>query len=151
MKTIKYYIGAVLAAGVLMTGCSSDELIAQGEGRVMITATVNSDVRVVSRAATEQELAEECNIWISSEKGLVRKFEGMSSLPTEGIWLTSGSYVAEAWTGDSVSADFEKRYFKGYERFEIKPSTTTPVELTCKIANVVASVNYGEEVDEVLN
>lgn len=150
MKALTYYIGAALAAGALMTGCSSDELIAQGEGRVMITATVNSDVRVVSRAATEQELADECTIWISSEKGLVRKFEGMSSLPAEGIWLTAGSYVAEAWTGDSVSADFEKRYFKGYERFEIKPSTTTPVELTCKIANVVASVSYGDEVDEVL-
>lgn len=150
MKTIKYYIGAVLAAGALMTGCSADEMLSQGEGRVMITATVNSDVRVVSRATAEEELAEACNIWISSEKGLVRKYEGMASLPSEGVWLNAGSYVAEAWTGDSVSADFEKRYFKGYERFEVKPSTTTPVELTCKIANVVASVSYGDEVDEVL-
>ena len=54
-------------------------------------------------------------IWISNNKGLVRKFQGVAQVPADGIWLLSGDYVAEAWTGDSVPASYDKRYYTGYE------------------------------------
>ena len=87
---------------------------------------------------------------MSNDKGAVRKYKGINSVPSEGVWLTAGNYTVEAWAGDSVSASFDDKYYKGMERVEITSGSTQQVEVVCKIANVVASVNYGEAVDEVL-
>lgn len=140
-------MASLLAAG--FTACSEQDEAMGGEGRVSLHTVVNSNVKVFSRAATAQELADGCTIWISSEKGLVRKYEGISNVPSE-IWLVAGNYVAEAWTGDSVPASFDKRYFKGYQPFTVNGGSATTVNLKCKIANVVTSVNYAPSVDEVL-
>ena len=58
--------------------------------------------------------------------------------------------MAEAWAGDSVSASFDAKYYKGRAPFTIT-SGTTRVELPCRIANVVASVDYSENLDGVLS
>lgn len=142
-----YFIASLLAAG--FTACSEQDEAMGGEGRVSLHTVVNSNIKVYSRAASEQELADGCTIWISGEKGLVRKYQGISNVPSE-IWLVAGNYVAEAWTGDSVPASFDKRYFKGYQPFTVSGGGATNVNLKCKIANVVASVNYSPNVDEVL-
>ncbi len=150
MKKIILFAVAVAAMSTL-SGCSDDMKESfEGEGRIMLRPELNSDVVVKSRAAGEEELANSCLIWISSSKGLVRKYEGINAVPAEGIWLVGGHYTAEAWAGDSVPASFESRYFKGAEGFDIKAGQTLQVNLQCKIANVVASVKYGESIDEVL-
>lgn len=149
MKKLKIFFVAILAVASLYS-CSDEDATMGGEGRVSLRTTVNSDVKVLSRAATEQELADGCNVWISSTKGLVRKYQGLSNVPAE-IWLTSGDYVAEAWAGDSVAASFDSKYFKGYQPFTVSAGGSVTVNLVCKIANVVVSVNYSESVDEVLS
>lgn len=150
MKKVLLFF-AVSFAVLSLASCSDDDANnMNGEGRVSLRTTVNSDVKVISRAASEQDLADACNVWISSEKGLVRKYEGLSNVPAE-IWLVSGNYVAEAWTGDSVAASFDSKYFKGYQPFTVTAGGSVTVNLVCKIANVVASVSYDESVDEVLS
>lgn len=146
MKKI-YSIIAACGLAVLGTACVEDGLNA-GEGSISLNTSVNTDMKVVSRA-TDDQLAENCLIWISSEKGLVRKYQGMSQVPAQ-IKLVTGNYVAEAWTGDSVPASFEKRWFKGYQKFTVERGTSTPVNLVCKIANVAASVKYADNIEEVL-
>lgn len=144
-------LGAVLALG--LGSCSNEDILPTGEGRVLLTAHVNSDVKVASRAdltATQEELAAACQVWISNSKGLVRRYEGLDNVPAEGITLLSDHYIAEAWTGDSVSASWDKRWFKGRTEFDIKPNELTRVSVTCKIANVLVAVNYEETADEVL-
>lgn len=148
MKKLYYF--TFMAAAMAITGCSDDRDFAMNtEGSAILSATYNSDVTIASRGALEDELSESTLIWISSEKGLVRKFNGLSSLPADGIKLVSGNYVAEAWAGDSVSASFDKRYFKARQPFTIS-SGTTRVEMVCKIANAVVTVNYDEALDGVL-
>lgn len=147
MKRIYQYIGAV-ALVAFTAACSEDTPTVGGEGNLMLSTSVNSDVEVVSRA-TEQELADGCMVWISNEKGLVRRYEGLSTLPAS-IPLLSGRYVAEAWTGDSVSASFDKRWFKGREEFNLEGGATTRINLVCKIANVVASVNFADNMDDLI-
>lgn len=149
MKKIYYLLAASLMT-TAMVGCSEDTYELGGEGSVKLRATINSDVKVVSRFATEQELSEKCNIWISSDKGLVRKYVGIDNIPAEGIKLLAGHYVAEAWTGDSVPASFDDKYYKGYQPFDVESGTVSQVDLVCKVANVVVSVDYIEEVDNVL-
>lgn len=140
-----------MAALTLTTACSDDHDYAlQSEGKLMLTASFSNDVKVASRATLEEELSASTIIWISSEKGLVRKYEGLQNLPADGIKLLGGNYVAEAWAGDSVSASFDAKYYKGRTPFTIT-SGTLRVELPCRIANVVTSVDYADEVDGVLS
>lgn len=99
--------------------------------------SINYDL---TRAIVEdQVLDDNCVVYISNDKGLVFKEKGLSNLP-EQITLRQGRYLAEAWTGDSVPASFDKKFYYGKETFDVA-SRTTEVQLTCKIANVVASVN----------
>lgn len=133
-----------------LAGCSDEREVLGGEGRVLLSASLNSDVKVVSRAATEQELGESAIIWISNSKGPVRKYKGIDAIPADGIRLAADSYTAEAWAGDSVPASFDSKYYKGIETFDITAGSTARVDVTCYVANVVASVNYDEAVDEVL-
>ncbi|MGM9859434.1 MAG: DUF4493 domain-containing protein [Muribaculaceae bacterium] len=142
-------MAAMLATGV--TACSSDEpIISEGEATLHLSTTVNSDVEVRSRA-TVDELKESAIIWISSPAGVVRKFNGAAEIPAAGIKLMSGNYVAEVWTGDSVPASFDDRYFKGREEFTLSRGDNKSVNVTCKIANVVVAANYDATVDEVLS
>ena len=120
-----------------------------GEGKLVINTSVRGDVSVASRAITEDYLNENLKVWISNSKGLVRRYEGRDNLPAS-ISLVSDHYVLEGWTGDSVPASFDSRWFKGRTEFNIVAGKTTPVDLVCKIANVVASVRYDEAVDEVM-
>ncbi|MDE6287635.1 MAG: hypothetical protein K2M00_02485, partial [Muribaculaceae bacterium] len=78
MKSTYKYILASMLVGATMTGCSDDEhLISDGEGTLRLSATVNSNVQIVSRATLsseeEQALAESAIIWISNSKGLIHE------------------------------------------------------------------------------
>jgi len=147
----KYLIfGASLLGIAALTACSDtfrpDE-DGDGEGRLMLKATINSDVVVKTRAGqTNDELAKKTLIWISNAKGAVHKYNGIDEVPTGGIKLLSGHYVAEAWAGDSVSASWEDRYFKGREEFDITKGSATQVNIDCKIANTLVSVEYEDKI-----
>ena len=134
-----------------LTACHDENELSDGGARVYLNASVSSDIKLASRDGID-ELKENTLIWISKkDKGLVKKFEGLSSLPANGLWLTTGEYVAEGWAGDSVPASFTDRYFTGYAPFTVTKGQSTGVNLNCKIANVVASVNYSEEIDEAIS
>lgn len=156
MKKYLYLAPALLAASSLMlTGCSDDDsAFADGQGSVTIKATLSGDVKVESRTDADELRAlygESLTLWLTKPgQGPVRQYQGLDNLPTDPVTIPSGSYVAEAWAGDSVSASFDSKYFKGYLPFEVTKGTTTPVDVTLKIANVVVSVDIDDSVDEVL-
>ena len=151
----KYLIfGASLLGIAALTACSDtfrpDE-DGDGEGRLMLKATINSDVVVKTRAGqTNDELAKKTLIWISNAKGAVYKYNGIDEVPASGIKLLSGHYIAEAWAGDSVSASWDDRYFKGREEFDITKGSATQVNINCKIANTLVSVEVTEKVATLL-
>lgn len=148
MKKINLYIAGA-AVAMLATACAHEDIFdIAGEGKLVLNASVSTDMKVVSRAV-EQELQDSCMIWISNEKGLVRRYNKLNEVPPQ-IDLVTGHYVAEAWTGDSVSASWDDRYFKGFKEFDINAGQTTQVDLECKIANVGATVHYAEGIEEVL-
>lgn len=154
MKKILIYCAASLAM-VSFTGCSDDinyNVDGDGEGRLVLRASLKGDVEVKSRATTDDELASTAIIWISNTKGnVVRKYNGIDEIPVAGIPLTSDTYVIEGWAGDSVSASFDARYFKGVETIALTKGSTKQVNLVCKIANVVSSLNFDEGVTDLLS
>lgn len=142
-KIFKLYTvsAAVLTAGLIMQSCKSEAPFAD-EGEGLLRLNVEVDSRLTRAVDGENDLKANARIYISNEKGVLNKFIGTQSIPSDGIPLRYGSYVAEAMAGDSVSASFTKRYFKGASDFYIgSSSTTAQVSISCKIANVVASID----------
>lgn len=147
MKKFNLYIAG--AAMMLLAGaCAEENFDTAGEGSLALKTSVNSDMTVVSRAS-ESELAENCMVWISNSKGLVRRYNAGEAVPSL-IPLLTGHYVAEAWTGDSVPASWDKRWFKGMAEFDIAKGQTAQINLVCKIANTAVSVDYQEGLESVL-
>lgn len=151
-------LGAALVISLgALTGCSDDYTydLEGSQGSVAITATLNSDVKVVSRTDAN-ELREKYGssllLWLTRPgKGPVRQYNGVDNLPSSPVALQTGEYVAEAWAGDSVSATFDdSRYFKAYQPFTIVKGATTPVDVTLKVANTLVAVDYDQSADDVL-
>lgn len=147
MKKINLYIAGT-AIMLLVGACAEEKFDTAGEGSLALRTSVNTDMTVISRA-TDAELAQNCMVWISNSQGLVRRYNAGEELPSR-IPLLTGHYVAEGWTGDSVPASWDKRWFKGMSEFDIAKGQTAQVELTCKIANTAVTVDYQEGIEEVL-
>lgn len=145
MKSSKLFLGlmaAGLTMGFGMQSCVSDEPFAQGggEGVLRMQLVVNSDV-TRAQITDDDALRANCVVYISGPNGLLYQFKGSEDIP-ESIRLKSGNYVAEAWTGDSVTASFDHKFFRGYKPFNITQDNNTSIVLNCKIANVVVSVDH---------
>ncbi|MDE6300592.1 MAG: DUF4493 domain-containing protein [Muribaculaceae bacterium] len=151
MKT-SVKLTAIAAAAVLgLASCAdnNDIVVPGGEGRIFLSTTLNSDVKVHSRSEVD-DLRDNALIWISNSKGVVYQFESASDVPADGIRLTSDNYVAEAWAGDSVPASFTDRHFYGFTAFSVSSGDNKAVEITAKIANSVVAVNIDESVNAVM-
>lgn len=151
----KVYKGFVLSAVVMAVGLSLGSCVsenpfdlAQGDGILRITPTFKGDVTVSTRAGVDYDEASLRNSLVvyverlDGEKGLVRKFLGANNIPST-IALQQGEYVVEAWAGDSISASWDKKFYKAdYEKgkVSIKPGESAQLTLSCNIANVVVSV-----------
>lgn len=136
-------VGACVTAG--LWGCVSENPFDnEGEGIVQLHTVVNSITTRADEDATTDNttdpLRDNCVVYISNSKGLIYKEKGLDNVK-ESITLKAGEYIAEAWTGDSVSASFDKKFYRGYEHFTVTKGSTSNVVINCKIANVVASIN----------
>lgn len=146
-KFTLYFIGFITL--VSFPSCNEEPFSDGGEGKVILSTSINGNMETITRA-DENALKESLMIWISNEKGVVRKYNNENPAPSE-ITLLSGHYVAEAWAGDSVPASFERTWFKGLKEFDVNKEVTIPVQLQCKIANVGAQVKYDNNIDKALS
>lgn len=141
----KYFsnvLSGVVAVGVstcLWSCVAEDTFGSDGEGIVRLRTVVNS-ITTRAEETTSDPLRDNCVVYISGEKGLIYKEKGLEKVK-ESFTLKAGQYVAEAWTGDSVTASFDKKFYRGYEPFTVTKGSSTNVVINCRIANVVASVN----------
>ena len=148
MKKISIFCAT--AAMLAMASCSEEKFEGSGEGSLVLSTGVSTDMTVVSRAV-EDDIKAGTMVWISrAEGGLVRRYNSLAELPTEAIPMLSGSYIAEAWAGASVSASWDKRWFKGREDFSVQAGQTAHVNIVCKIANVATEVYYKDGLDNYL-
>ncbi len=147
-NSIKNILTGVVGVALSTTGlwsCSAENPFdEEGTGTVHLRTVVNT---ITTRAEDdndtqnrEQELRSNCVVYVSSVKGLIFKAKGLDNVP-ESMVLKTGKYVAEAWSGDSVTASFYKMFFRAYEPFEVQAGNTSNVVLNCKIQNVVVSIN----------
>ena len=143
MKANKVLFGLMasgMALAALTQSCATDEPFGNGDGEGTLSMQLVVNSNVTRAQMSEEELKEKCVVYVSNSSGLLYKYQGTASLPDK-LPLKFGSYVAEAWTGDSVPASFDSKFFRGYVPFDINDMGVKQVLLECKIANVVVSVD----------
>lgn len=150
MKTIIKYIilpGAVLGATALLQSCAMEAPFGEGgEGSLSINTQINGETKQtraennLDNAEYLQSLQDKCVVFIENSRGVMRKYKGLSNIPAS-IKLSSGQYVCNAWTGDSVAASFDSKFYRGQQAFEITENANTSVSMKCNIANVVVSID----------
>lgn len=150
MKTIVKYIilpGAVLGATALLQSCAMEAPFGEGgEGSLSINTEINGETKQtraennLDNAEYVQSLRDKCVVFIENSRGVMRKYKGLSNIPAS-IKLSTGQYVCNAWTGDSVAASFDSKFYRGQQPFEIIENESTSVSMKCNIANVVVSVD----------
>lgn len=145
MKSIYKFLfrsGAAFSLAAILSSCAMDEPFGQAaEANLTLTTEIRGDV-TKTRAISDDELSvlrDKCVVYIENNKGVIRKYKGLDNIPEE-IKLRTGSYVAEAWSGDSVSASFDAKFYRGYQPFELAEGRNT-LTLKCNIANVIVSVD----------
>ncbi len=142
IKKLLYNLAVVSMTCSLLVSCSMEEPFkAGGEGTLSLTTDIRGNV-VKTRAIAADELTalrNKCVVYIENNQGVIRKYKGLDNIPSE-IKLRTGSYVAEAWSGDSVSASFDSKFYRGWQRFEMQEGANS-LTLRCNIANVIVSVD----------
>lgn len=140
MKKIVSYIVLCLAAALATVSCSKENFAEEGQGAFALNVLFDDDTR-----AAAAELASTCTINIYNSEGLVRTYTGTQSMP-ESLWLSTGEYRVDITAGEAAAASFDKKCYKGSEKFTITAGATTTVEVDCRINNVVAAVAFDETV-----
>ena len=138
---------AIITAGLGLQSCTSETpFSSDGEGTISFRTEMYSDVAFETRALDEQSkaaLEEDLTIYIENSRGVIQRYKGKSSLP-ESLTLPVGSYAIEGWTGDSLSADFEKKFYRGYKQFNVEAGQNNTVAFNVNIANVIVSVDLSK-------
>lgn len=141
MKYIKsIYIGLV---GMLMAACQTEQWEAPQGG---LCITLAEDVSI-STKSTPAELgkptAEKFTLNIVKESTGESLYSGVYT--SQPIPASTGTYTVTATYGTDLAIALDSPYYKGEETgVEVEVNQSTPVTLTCKVANALASVAYGE-------
>ncbi|MCH5234403.1 MAG: PCMD domain-containing protein [Muribaculaceae bacterium] len=145
-KAYRYTIlGAVIMTATCLLSCSNESpFISEGDGVLKMNTEVRSDINIVTRGTIagyeDKYLEDNLVVYIENSKGVIRKYLGYDQIP-EAISLPVGTYVVEGWTGDSVSASFDKKFFRGYHKDVKVDAGSNEMSLKLDIANVVVQVD----------
>lgn len=141
MKYIKsIYIGLV---GMLMAACQTEQWEATQGG---LCITLAEDVSI-STKSTPAELgkptAEKFTLNIVKESTGESLYSGVYT--SQPIPASTGTYTVTATYGTDYAIALDSPYYKGEATgVEVEANQPTPVTLTCKVANALASIVYGE-------
>ncbi len=130
---------AVVSATACLWSCAAETPFDDNATGIVKLRTVINHITTRSEESGEQSLEDNLVVYISKVgEGLVYKKQGKID---DQIVLKAGNYVAEAWTGDSVSASFDKKFYRGYQPITVTKGGICNEVINCRIANVVVSVN----------
>ncbi len=141
MKYIKsIYIGVV--GLLLMTACQTEQWEAS-QGSLCITLAEDVSISTKSTPAELGKPTEErftLNIVKESTGENIYNDTYKQTIPA-----FTGTYTVTATYGTDLAIALDSPYYKGEETgVEVEVNQSTPVTLTCKVANALASVAYGE-------
>ena len=149
MKNI-YVIVSFFIALVLFSCQSEEDLVGNaktGYLRLQVN-TVTSTTDVETKADSDPSLT--ITILKSDGTTVVKTIADHKTLTGEPIELEAGQYIINAASAgmNGTESGFNTPYYFGTKSFSIRASESTPVTVTCSLANVKVSVNFSSAVKE---
>lgn len=147
-KNIGVKAVALAAALTITTSCSMEEPFSENKGTGSLTLLTDIRGNTVTRAeiddASMSALRKNAVVYVERKNSakdrfdVVRKYFGLDEIPSSISLQKEHTYIAEGWTGDSVSASFDAKFYRGKtEEFRVEDQTM--VNLKLNIANVLVS------------
>ncbi len=155
MKKIQYIFSLVIMTA-LMASCSQDiDVVESGEGyldlRLQTFVSTNAAGEGTRAALPDDYNARQLCVEIKDAAGQVVKstndFENDTEFKDK-ITLTAGAYTIEAHSAnwDGNAAAFDAPYYYGSTTVEVLPRKMVTAKITCTLANVKLTVNYGQDI-----
>lgn len=136
---------ALLAAGIILSGCTKDGQDGKGNFRIVFAVDPAVNGVVVTRALEGFTVPEEneFSLAITTQGGDdVDQWPDITKYPGPGYYFDPGNYVATAVYGDKDAEGFVDPAFGVVKSFTILKDTTTPVEMTARMFNMAVTVEY---------
>ena len=144
---------AILLIGLLFS-CENDDNAAKSMGQfsLRLTADTTSILKDMSSGLTKsvawelEDFADiaDYTVLVMKEKDTVLHYKRFDQMPAT-VSLAEGAYQLIAKKGVDLPAEFFNPYFEGSTSFTIKEQMTTPLELTCTMANARVTVDYTDD------
>lgn len=153
MKKILYYLPFLFILS--LASCSEKEDLSSldGEGILRLNVSMEEQIKVSTRTLTDEgkeELESTCKVRIfDKDATLIRKYQGISNIPAEGLKLVSGDYSVQVTAGNSVAASFKDKFYEGKETFTITKGNATPVTVVCQLKNTLVRIKIGDTAKEI--
>ena len=141
MKSFKYVY--ILLLGMLVAACQTESWEASRGG---LCITLGEDVSVITKS-TPSELGKPVanNFTVKIVKESTGEIIYNDLYTSNTIPASVGSYSITASYGTDPVIALDSPYYKGeMSGVEVADESSTPVNLTCKVANALTSVVYGE-------
>ena len=141
MKSFKYVY--ILLLGMLVAACQTESWEASRGG---LCITLGEDVSVITKSTPSElgkPVANNFTVKIVKESNGEIIYNDLYTSNT--IPASVGSYSITASYGTDPVIALDSPYYKGEKSgVEVADESSTPVNLTCKVANALTSVVYGE-------
>lgn len=143
---MKRLICQFFLAACLLFSCHQDERITgMSEGLICIDLGVEIGFSEVTGTLKSIQGIEDFHVTIYTASGnLVAEYAHASEVPAE-IPMEAGEYYVVAHSDNNLPAAFENPYYYGIsETFVLDANESETVSVTCRLANTMISVVYGE-------
>jgi len=139
MKKILYTISA--AAFVIFAGCNEKIIESCGDGALSVDLSCDGTDYIVKTKAGETVNTDNFVITINRPADGWNKVYGRFADMPKTIELGSGQYTISAATPSSMPAAWNQPIYGGTKEFTVAAGQTTPVRLTCYLANMKVTLN----------
>lgn len=141
-RTIKYGISCLLA--ILCMACQQESLteVAKGSFSVTLLQDTLGITTKATPAALDKEITALFQLTIRDAAGNTH-YEG--AFTEQNIAVPEGTYTLTATYGEEKELALDAPYYVGTQpNMTAKVGETTPVEISCKVANALISVDWGD-------
>lgn len=156
-KDVKLEWFCVWIGLIALFSCESNQLGTDYVGKLRLsliadTTSLSKGVNGVTKAVNAGEFdafltTSDYRICILQETDTMHIYERFDEMPAE-VELKEGAYTLIAEKGNNLPAAFENPYFAGSVDFSIRADMSTPIDVTCTLANARITVEYTDDFKE---
>lgn len=149
MKIRYNNILTAVAAVLLLGACSRELPVEEGYGYLSAGVRTDSESELIVKAAQAPADDEIFSLKLLKKgtEDVVATVADYRALQTEPLKVPAGNYTVVAECGSQVNAAWDAPYYKGSQDVLVKPETVNNVDITCKLANVMVTVEMDPEMD----